>query len=73
MVLYGHVIRKGAIPELLSDDTLQETGFTEMLQVWKFYKRGMGFPFSGGWAEQPWWVVEIIDLFESEAEKRKNA
>ena len=24
----------------------------------------MGFPFSGGWAEQPFWIPEMIAMYE---------
>ena len=24
----------------------------------------MGFPFDGGWAEQPFWIAEMIGMFE---------
>lgn len=46
------------------------------LLVWRRFKLGLGFPFSGGWAEQPFWVSDIIALFEEtnnqeESYKRK--
>ena len=33
----------------------------------------MGFPFAGGWAEQPWWITEIITLFENAFNAEQNA
>ena len=32
--------------------------------VWYKFHLNMGFPFTGGWAEQPWWIVEFISLLE---------
>lgn len=32
--------------------------------IWSKFHLNMGFPFSGGWAEQPYWVSDIIHLFE---------
>lgn len=32
------------------------------LTIWNRYKR-FGFPFDGGWAEQPAHIIEVIEVF----------
>ena len=34
--------------------------------LWDLFHKGLGFPFQGGWAEQPKWMVDIIYIFENE-------
>jgi hypothetical protein len=50
---------RSEIPELFTHE------FYVALALWRRWHLGMGFPFSGGWAEQPAWIVETIDAFET--------
>ena len=34
--------------------------------LWDLFHKGLGFPFQGGWAEQPQWMIDIIYVFENE-------
>ena len=34
--------------------------------LWDLFHKGLGFPFQGGWAEQPQWMIDIIYAFENE-------
>ena len=34
------------------------------VEIYNRFKR-YGFPYSGGWAEQPEYIVQLIDIFES--------
>lgn len=27
------------------------------------------YPFSGGWAEQPWWIIQVLNILEQEEYK----
>lgn len=36
--------------------------------IYNRFKR-YGFPYSGGWAEQPEYIVQLIDVFESTIDK----
>ncbi len=40
--------------------------FYTAYNVWWKYHLGMGFPYSGGWGEQPTHIVEIIETMEAE-------
>lgn len=39
--------------------------FYDGFRIWKRFALGMGLPLSGGWAEQPGHIIDIIDAFES--------
>lgn len=42
-------------------------------EIYRRYKEGQGFAHSGGWDEQLWQHLEVIDLFSAiEAEARKD-
>lgn len=41
--------------------------------VWHKFHLNMGFPFTGGWAEQPWWIVEFISLLENTYNEEQEA
>jgi hypothetical protein len=46
--------------------------FASALEVWHTFHVGMGLPFLGGWAEQPWHLYQVIYLFESESKSIEN-
>lgn len=71
MVLHGYEIERARIPEYITDDQLQYID-------WWFKWKKFGFPFSGGWAEQPAIYMDVIETLEAEidklaAEKKKIA
>lgn len=65
MILHGHVIRRDKIPEYFSDDNLAA------FELWEKF-RLFGLPYSGGWAEQPARLVNIIQQLETEARIRES-
>ena len=45
--------------------------YLSALAIYNRFKR-FGFPFSGGWAEQPEYIVNIIEMFDVTFEKWNN-
>ena len=39
--------------------------FYRVLAVWWRFHIGLGLPFSGGWAEQPAYIADYLDILES--------
>lgn len=39
--------------------------FHDGWNIWYRYHMGMGLPFTGGWAEQPAHLIDIVETFES--------
>ena len=72
MVTWGYIVKRIEIPKILSDENLQETNFNQVYNIWKKHKEGYGFPYSGGWAEQPAFVMDAIDMFNQEYNKRAS-
>ena len=58
----GYAICRYDIPLILADPVV---GY---IHWWGKYKR-YGWPYAGGWAEQPAVLVDIIDAIENEADK----
>lgn len=50
---------------------LKERNIITLLNFYSDYKL-MGLPFAGGWAEQPFWVVDTIRALALEENKIKN-
>lgn len=66
MVLQGdHLIKRDEIPNYFT------TTIKHSLWLWEQYKR-YGWPFGGGWIEQPWFVYEIINTCEMENGRRRK-
>jgi hypothetical protein len=65
MVLHGHIVDRSRIPEYLSRDNLDKINF-----YWHY--KAFGWPYLGGWAEQPAHLVDIIFCLESELGKRQK-
>ncbi|MFA5376861.1 MAG: hypothetical protein WC455_14015 [Dehalococcoidia bacterium] len=65
MVLYGHEIERSEIPSYLVYDNQKKIEF-----YWKY--KVFGWPYAGGWAEQPAYLLDIIELLESELGKRQK-
>jgi hypothetical protein len=40
--------------------------------MWKMWKMGFGFPYTGGWAEQPAHIVDAISALEEEFQWHKK-
>jgi hypothetical protein len=53
------VIPRNTIPDYKTDEYF-DAHFT-----WKAWADHGVLPFAGGWAEQPWFVREIVDIFDS--------
>lgn len=64
MVLYGNEIHRAKIPEYFSAENV------EAINLYTRYKL-FGFPFAGGWAEQPARVMDVIETLEAESAKRE--
>ena len=54
-----HFIMRSAIPQYVTPT------FWALFRVWHRYHIGLGLPYSGGWAEQPAHLVDVIELYES--------
>ena len=63
MVLWGYEICRKDIPMYFTDTAARA------VHLWQMYKL-FGWPFAGGWAEQPAYIVDIIETLELEARKR---
>jgi hypothetical protein len=69
--LYDNV----AIPTRTIPDYKTEE-FREALAIWSKLRAGYGWPYAGGWMEQPAWVVACVDAIDAAdairtAEERK--
>lgn len=60
MTVCGEIERR-RIPEVFN-----ETYWSALIVYNRF--KIMGFPFTGGWAEQPAQIVDVIEAFESAAQ-----
>lgn len=58
-------VERREIPPLFTDS------FWKAVQIWQRWRK-LGMPFSGGWAEQPTHIVEIIDMLESMCKEWEN-
>jgi hypothetical protein len=72
MIRGGQLICRADIPAYLKDSSLREH-----IQWWVQYRQ-FGWPFAGGWAEQPAIFFDVIRALEMvaaeiESEKRKQA
>ena len=47
------------------DSYFSYDNYITAFSIWHKFSLGMGFPFTGGWAEQPFWITEVIALFEN--------
>jgi hypothetical protein len=65
MILRGHSIKRQDIPTYFTYENMQRIEF-----FWKY--KTLGLPFSGGWAEQPAYLVDIIIALETEIGKRNG-
>lgn len=65
MVLWGYEICRKDIPTYFTERAMAA------IDLWQTYKL-FGFPFSGGWAEQPAVYMDIIKALEIEARKRQG-
>jgi len=55
----GHEVRLDDIPSLLSEEGLAYEAISFYLR-WRM----MGWPYQGGWAEQPARLVDIVELLD---------
>ena len=65
MVVGGYQVERSKIPSYFAAESMGK------LELFWRYKR-LGWPFAGGWAEQPAYLVDIIELLEIEMGKRTN-
>lgn len=63
MVLHGHVVKRHEIPSYFTEF------HTQCIQFYFRYKT-FGWPYAGGWAEQPARLFDIVEICESEMGKR---
>ncbi len=54
----GKLVNKAKIPEYFTEY------YHSAVMIYNRYKR-FGFPWSGGWAEQPEYIVQLIEIFEA--------
>jgi len=62
----GDVIDRGDIPSLVND-----ADFLTAFNEWNSYHQ-FGFPYDGGWKEQPCHLIDIIRLFDSLYDKYRD-
>lgn len=63
MVLHGHIVRRSEIPSYFTEENTRKIEF--------FYRyKAFGWPYAGGWAEQPAVLVDIVEVCEGEIGKR---
>ena len=62
MILKGHEVRRDKISEYFTPENLQ------YLEYYVNYKT-FGFPYAGGWAEQPCHTLDLIKALEVENNK----
>ena len=55
------------------EDYFTNFNYITAFNVWYKFHLNMGFPFTGGWAEQPWWIVEFISLLENTYNEEQEA
>ena len=61
-----YAIDRSKIPEYFTEDNNAKIRF--------FFKyKAFGWPFNGGWAEQPAYLVDIVERLESEMGRREKA
>lgn len=63
MVFYDYMVKRDEIPSYFEEENIRRIEF--------YYRyKAFGWPYAGGWAEQPAGLVDIIELCESEMGKR---
>jgi hypothetical protein len=63
MVLFGHIVRRDEIPSYFTEENVRRIEF--------YYRyKAFGWPYAGGWAEQPAGLMDIVELLEGEMGKR---
>jgi hypothetical protein len=63
MVFHGYEVRREDIPSYFCRDNAERIAF--------YYRyKTFGWPYAGGWAEQPAGLVDIVELLEGEIGKR---
>jgi hypothetical protein len=63
MVLHGHTVRRDEISSYFTEELARRIEF--------YYRyKAFGWPYAGGWAEQPAHLVDIVELLEGEMGKR---
>lgn len=62
MVLHGYAVERARIPEYLKGD------YSQHIEWWLKWKK-FGFPYAGGWAEQPAIYMDVIETLEGEVDK----
>ena len=60
MILGRHEVRRDWIPLYLDDYAIS------CVNIWSRWKK-FGNPFDGGWAQQPAYLIDIIDVIDTEA------
>ena len=63
----GLTVQRNRIPEYIR--LAIDEGFNEGVQVYVYWRDKNTLPFSGGWAEQPAIVWDVINLFADEEGK----
>lgn len=66
MILHGYEVDRSRIPSYFCQENTDPIQF-----YWRW--KVLGWPYSGGWAEQPGGLVDIILLLEEENGKRLKA
>lgn len=61
----GYKVRRDRIPSYFTKEAMEQISF------FRTYKL-LGWPYSGGWAEQPAQLVDVISVLEGELSKRHN-
>ena len=46
--------------------------FWVCFSLWYMFHQKLGLPFSGGWADQPYWIVNIISKFQDAFNAEEN-
>jgi hypothetical protein len=64
MVLRGYGVERARIPEYFNTENDKKLGFY-------FKYKLFGWPFGGGWAEQPAYLLDIVERLETESRKKK--
>jgi hypothetical protein len=66
MALQGdHLVKRDEITGIFTEN------IKRCLWMWEQYRK-YGWPFAGGWIEQPWYVYDIISTCNIEYGKRKK-
>ena len=61
MIIGQYLIRRDMIRDYFTDYNIMS------IKLWKNYKK-YGWPYVGGWAQQPSFVYDVIETIESEME-----